>query len=128
MLLIVQNTFVFFTDVILCFCTLSSARFAPHLLFDSYGLLLFSFKNFVENYNGITSHQPEWLLSKNPHNKLWRGCGEKGMKGCGVSHVLCQDSWPPERISIQGQRRGLTILSFLYSNDLLKYERDRESF
>ena len=53
----------------------------------------------------------------------------KGWKFAAVSCVLCQDSWPPEeRISIRGQRRGLTTWSFLCSQILLKYNRDRESF
>ena len=46
-----------------------------------------------------------------------------------VNHVLHRASWPlEERISIRGQRRGLTIWSFLRSKVLLKYNRDRESF
>ena len=50
-------------------------------------------------------------------------------KVAAASHVLHRDSWPPEeRISIRGQRWGLTTCSFLCSKVLLKCNRDRENF
>ena len=51
------------------------------------------------------------------------------LKGCGWEPCVMPGLRPLEdRVSIQGQRWGLTTWSFLCSKVLLKYNRDRESF
>ena len=74
-----------------------------------------------------------WRISRTPRHHIKKQRHPFADKGPHSERLLlscerCQDSWPPERNSIQGQWWGLTTQSFCVIKFLLKYERDGESF